>query len=198
MMTADEILAKLRRIYLDGARDWDTNYDAYMADLEKRIGGLSVALAKLTGRAVSTSTPTGDVHYYSIEAPINAPADRFRIAEDDVLASSGESVYLVAYCSTIVPLVELRWHSIKLDAQQKRIRKSYDVLDDAWLSTHPNELELSLRVVEAAEQCGWQVASPDTTEQPPPRDWPLPLPSYDYQNGAYLIRDYIIKGMRDY
>jgi hypothetical protein len=197
MMSAEDILAKLRRIYVDGVRDWDANYEMYLADLERRIGCISVALPKLTGGSVSTSTPTGDVHYYSLEAPINSPMGRFRIREDDVEASGGEAIYLVAYCSAILPLIELRWHSIKL-AEHKRVRKNYDVLDDVWLSTHPNEMDLSLKIVEAAEQCGWQVVGPDLTEQKPAKDWPFPLSSYDYQNGEYLVRDYIVSGMRDY
>jgi hypothetical protein len=198
MMSNSDILARLRRIYVDGIRDWDDNYEAYIADVERRIGCLSVELAKSVGSAVTMETPTGDVHYYSLEAPVSGPPGRFRISAEDVAACGREAIYLVAYCSSILPVVELRWHVMGLDAQQNVIRKSYDVLDDVWLSTHPREAEFSLAAVDAAERCGWQVIGPDLTEQPAPKEWPYPLPSYDYQDGAYLVRDYMIKGMRDY
>jgi hypothetical protein len=130
--------------------------------------------------------------------PLNAPPDRFRISVQDVEAAGSEAIYLVAYCSSILPLVELRWHVITLDGQRKRDRRSYDLLDDEWLSAHPQEADLSLKMVDLVERCGWQVIGPDIAELPAPADWPLPLPSYDYQDGDYLVRDYVIKGMRDY
>jgi len=198
MTISNDLLVRLRRIYVDGVRDWDTDYERYIADVEKRIGCLTVELGKLTGRPVSMETPTGDVHYYALEVPLRAPPGRFRVGADDIDASGVELLYLVAYCSSIVPVVEFRWHAITRDREHALTRRSFDVLDDAWLATHPREEELALKVVEAAEGCGWQVAGPALMEQRAPKDWPFPLPSYDYQNGDYLVRDYVVKGMRDY
>lgn len=198
MMTPAEILAKLRQTYVEGIRAWDQDHDAFMADLERRVGCLSVELAKVGGAAVGMRNPRGDVHYYEFELPVRAPPGRSRITIDDVEAVSGEATYLVAYGSSILPLVEVRWHVITLDDAGKLRRMSCDLLDQRWLDGHPRESELALRVVDAAERCGWQILGPDLAEQEPPDDWPWPFPTYDYQDGQYLLRDYIIKGMRDY
>jgi hypothetical protein len=198
MMTSSDIMERLRKIYVDGVRDWDENYEAYSADLERRVGCLSVELSKAAGSTVAARSPTGDVHYYSFEVAVNAPPDRFQVSVEDVKAADGEAVYLVAYCSAILPLVELRWHTITLDGEGQRARRSFDILDEEWLKRRSQERELSLKALECLEHCGWQLLEPELTEQPAPAGWPWPLPSYDYQDGDYKVRDYIFKGMRDY
>ena len=198
MMTDAEILEKLRRTYVDGVREWDEDYEAYSAELAQRVGCLAVELTKAAGTTVGARSPTGDVHYYSFEIPVNAPPDRFRTSVDDVDSAEGEAIYLVVYCSTIMPLVEIRWHSITLDANGKRVRANFDVVDEQWLGTHGIEADLSLKVLEAASHCGWQVIGPELAERPAPAGWPWPLAGYDYQNGEYKVRDYIVSGMRDY
>ena len=104
------------------------------------------------------------------------------------------SVKLTQLQSTTVQ----RWHAFTLDRAGKLAHRSYDLLDDKWLESREQEADLALKVVEAAESCGWQVVGPDLTEQPAPSDWKWPLPSWDYQSGEYTLRDYIIRGMRDY
>ena len=81
-MTKDEILAKLRQIYVEGFREWDENYDAFVADLNRRVGCLSVQLTQCSGTTVGMSGPTGDVHYYSFEMPVLVPRDRFSISKE--------------------------------------------------------------------------------------------------------------------
>lgn len=197
-MTTAEIMDKLRKNYVDRVREWDDDYDAYVAALDARLGCLSIKLVAVTGTTVSITRPVGDVHYYSFEAPLRGRSDRFNSSAEDIEEVGGEALYLVVYCSTSLPLTEVRWHARKLDPGGKRVFESYDLLDEAWLSAHPKEADLALQVIEAAEAGGWQVIGPDLAEQPAPKEWGWPLPSYDYQDGEYLIRDYIIKGMRDY
>lgn len=196
-MTSHEILEKLRRQYVDGYREWDEDYEGFMQKLETRLGCLSSKLfAHAGGRAVTTRGPTGDVHYYAIEVAIRARADRYKITPEEIEAAGGEAVYLVAYCSSVLPLVEFRWHSVIAEGHAVE-STSFDLLDDEFLAEHPSERELSMVLIDEAAACGWQTIDPALTEQQPPSDWPWPLPTYDYRNGEYLVRDYIIKGMRD-
>ena len=198
MQSDAEIMEQLRRIYVGGVRDWDEDYEAYSAELSRRVGCLSNELARVAGTAVGAQAPTGDVHYYSFEIPVNTRPGRFRTSVKEVEMADGEAIFLVVYCSTILPLVEIRWHSITLDAQGRRVRASCDVRDEKWLSAHAVQADLSLQVVEAAALCGWQVLAPDLADQPAPTGWPWPLAGYDYQDGEYKVRDYIMSGMRDY
>lgn len=197
-MTDEQVVTALRRIYVDGIREWDDDYDAFINDVQRRVGCFSVELARRAKVNVGTRAPVGDVMYYSIELPLEAPADRFLISSEDVAQLGGEGYYLVAYCSTILPLVEIRWHGVTLASDGARVRSSYDLFDSSWLAGHGGQESFALEVVEAAEHCGWQVVGPDLTERAVPKDWPWPFPTYDYQGGEYLIRDYLIKGMRDY
>ena len=196
-MTHEEILARLRSRYVNGVRGWEENPDAFQAALDARLGCLSVKLMSLCGTGVTARTPVGDVHYYSFEVPVLGTPGQDHVSAEIVADAGGELIYLVAYCSSLIPLVEMRWHSHTL-SKGRRDHNNYDLLDETWLSTHPREADLALQAVEAAEACGWQVIGPDFTEQPAPKEWGWPLPSYDYQDGEYLIRDYVIKGMRDY
>jgi hypothetical protein len=197
-MTSAEILAKLRRIHVDGERDWEENYDAFVAEVDRRVECLSVQITRLSGGKFTLSTPMNDVHYYTFELPIQARSNRFDISVGRVSAAGGESIYLVVYAASILPLVEIRWHAYTLDGRGNVIRNNYDLLDDAWLKAHAQQADLARDLAAAVEQCGWQLLKPELTEQPAPKDWPWPLPSYDYQNGEYLVRDYILKAMRDY
>ena len=198
MMTDAEILEKLRRTYVDGVREWDADPDAFSAAVNQRIGCLSIELTRVAGSTVSARSPRGDVHYYSFEIAINVRPDRFRVSVEDVEIADGEAIYLVVYCASIIPLAEIRWHVITLDSQGKQDRASFDISDEKWLSSHPKEADFAIEVLDAIAHCGWQVLEPALAEQPAPAEWPWPLPTYDYQDGEYKVRDYILKGMRDY
>ena len=78
MLSDAEIMEQLRRIYVDGMRDWDNDYEAYSAELSQRVERLSIELARVAGTAVGAQAPTGDVHYYSFEIPVNTRPGRFR------------------------------------------------------------------------------------------------------------------------
>ena len=197
-MTDEEVVSALKRVYVDGVRDWDDNYDAFIADVQRRIGCFSVELARRSKVSVGTRAPVGDVMYYSLEVPIEAPADRFMLTAEDVTAQGGEAYYLVAYCSTILPVAEIRWHAVTLGTDGTRVRASHDLFDPDWLASHRGQESFALDVVAAAEHCGWQIIGPTLTEREAPKSWPWPFPTYDYQDGEYLIRDYLIKGMREY
>lgn len=196
-MTTDEILGKLRAIYVEQKRDWDASYGAFMADVERRGGCPAVELGKATGAAVATERPTGDVGCYSFEMALRAPRSRFRVEAEDVDAVGGEAIWLVVYGATVLPLVEARWHSA-VAPRGKLALTSADLLDDEWIAGHPELGDLALAVADAIARCGWQLVGPDATEQPRPADWPWPMPSHDYHPGQYIVRDYIITGMRDY
>lgn len=177
-MTDLEIIEGVRRQFVDGYREWDANYDAFMAALEKRLDCLQAKMAKLGhDRQVTRRGPTGDVHYYSIELAWSGPTDRSAATRRRIEQNGGVLTYLVAYCSSALPLVEMRWFAFTSENDWLRSR-DYDLLDETWLSEHP---ELT-----------------DSALEKPPAGWPPPLASYDYQNGDYILRDYIIRGMRDY
>lgn len=198
-MTNEEILSRLRRHFVDGVHEWDADPEAFTAALEQRLGCLSAKLtAVAAGYAVTTRGATGDVHYYSMEIAIRGPADRFALSSEDLEAAGGEALYLVVYCSTLLPLVEARWHFFELDRTRRLTTTTHDLFDDHWLSERPAESALALKVAEAFETCGWQLTSSELMDERAPADWPWPLPAYDYQSGEYLVRDYVIKGMRDY
>jgi|GEM_PF-4444429 len=197
-MQLDEILARLRRIHVDEVRAWEEDYEGVMADLRRRIGCFTVELARVSGTTVGVNGPVGDLNYYSLELPVRASPGRFVVTADDIDVHDGEVYFLVAYCSTVLPLVEVRWHVLTLDEQGKRVAKSYDIFDKVWLGKHPDEERLALDVVTAAEHCDWQLVGPDVMEQKPPSDWPWPFPTYDYHDGDYLLRDYVLRGPREY
>src|SRR5690242_13067224 len=146
MMTKDEILTKLRAIYVEQKRDWDTDYDAFIADLERRVGCLTVELGKATSAAVVTEAPTGDVGYYSFELALRASRGRFVVGVDDIEAVGGEAIWLVVYASTMLPLVEVRWHTGTVDVRGKLKVASADLLDDAWLTGHAELGDVGLAV----------------------------------------------------
>jgi len=191
-MTESEIHGRLRQQFVDGVVDWDEG--ATKVRIERLTHKLKALFPK-----VGLEGPHDELGYYWFDMPLAGAPNRFRLRTGAVTKAGGRLCYLSLYCCVPMPLVEGRWHVVTLDSDRTNsVHASYDLLDGAWLSDNPGEADLALKVAELAEECGWQVVGPEITEKPAPKDWPRPLAGLDYGSGEYLIRDYIIRGLRDY